>query len=462
MQSFIDKLEKTASLNRWKHQIYRYITSGDYLKNHSIFDVPYTKNEIREKLSKYYNCAHTAELRDYPGADEPILHTANYCQYPDICPVCAARAQSRALAQYAELIKTAARAHRYAYLLTATISDGPQLKERLNVLRDAWRRMRRAGQVRRKRDGDTLYLRRSRGELGKVLAGIAKLEVHRGAGSGLWHPHLHILAFCDEPLDYAAHDASGAVRFTIERGGVEKAASPLSAQWHAATRGQGINIDCRPLYGVPRFRRGMSSEERRQVATLLRAVKDGKALSPEDSIFKQSIEVLKYSTKFNSFRDGRPNYSPQDYLEILYCMAGRRRRNVYGEFRKAGELQYAEQETEAPSSIHYAIYNVNLSCYKDVIDGKNKSQLFLESEKLRAGWMARIQGRYRAAKNRILNNRELWAQCTITTGPEIELLIDNLRQRFRDIIRRYLPTLPCFSPQQIDFELTGATFAGAG
>jgi len=447
----IQELEKTARLNKWKHSIHRYVTAGDYLKGHSILNTPYTKNEIREKLDKLFLCAHTLEIREYKREENPlVLHNANYCKMPDICPVCADRAQARALAKYSDPIKRAAGAHSYVYMLTATIRDGENLSERLAVLRDSWKRFRLMGQKRvRHISAATAEITRSAGEFGKVRACIAKLETQKGAHSGLWHPHFHCLIFADEPIDYKT-------RRLEEFGGRMVNVSNLSAQWITATRGQGINIDCREISATPRFWHGMPDAERRRIARLIAKMRrDG--VTREDSILQQSIEVLKYTTKFSQYQEnGAPAFKPADYLTVLYSLAGRRRRDVYGEFRKHGAVEYQEDETETPAGIHYAYYHSDKAQYELIRAGQDRLIEATESARRRRfAWLSRIQGRYRAAKNRFRNNRDLFLHYTIPDLAEIEKVLDDLRARFRQIIRDHGQAMTPFPQSTIDHLLTG-------
>jgi hypothetical protein len=106
-------------------------------------------------------------------------------------------------------------------MVTLTLPNGPDLRERLGLLLGAWRTM--VGRVRRARSGG-----RNRSALSCCMGGVASAEVKRGSGSGLWHPHLHALVITRGPIDL------GALR--SEWGGIT-AGSNIDAQWVRAGSG---------------------------------------------------------------------------------------------------------------------------------------------------------------------------------------------------------------------------------
>ena len=97
-------------------------------------------------------------------------------------------------------------------MVTLTVKDGPDLAERFTHLHKAQRE---------------LWKRKQRGR-GSVLDGVVgavwSYEIKRGQGSGLWHPHLHMIALAETPPDAFA----------------------LSKEWHSITRDSRI-VDVRPI-----------------------------------------------------------------------------------------------------------------------------------------------------------------------------------------------------------------------
>jgi hypothetical protein len=131
-----------------------------------------------------------------------------------LCPLCAIRRGAKALAAYLgrwEAIKAEKTALR-PFLVTLTVKDGPDLAERFKHLHKGQRE---------------LWMRNHRGR-GSPLDGVAgavwSYEAKRGAGSGQWHPHLHMIALAETIPDQVE----------------------LSNEWHNIT-GDSFIVDVRPI-----------------------------------------------------------------------------------------------------------------------------------------------------------------------------------------------------------------------
>lgn len=102
--------------------------------------------------------------------------------------------------------------HLRPFLVTLTVKDGPDLAERFKHLQDSQRE---------------LWKRKHRAR-GSVLDGVAaavwSYEVKRGKGSGLWHPHLHMVAMAEHQPD----------------------AFELAVEWRNIT-GDSFIVDVRPI-----------------------------------------------------------------------------------------------------------------------------------------------------------------------------------------------------------------------
>ena len=138
-------------------------------------------------------CGEYLAFRHYFTVDQVRLHGASFCMKHLLCPLCAIRRGSKALKAYLDRWEVIARsdAALRPFLVTLTVRDGHDLAERFKHLSDAQRE---------------LWKRRHRGR-GSVLAAVAgavwSFEVKRGSGSGLWHPHLHMVAVAETCPDQA-------------------------------------------------------------------------------------------------------------------------------------------------------------------------------------------------------------------------------------------------------------------
>lgn len=143
--------------------------------------------------SKVTGCGDYLLFRHYHTVDTVRLHAAQFCKKHLLCPLCAIRRGAKSLAAYLarwEAIRAEKTALR-PFLVTLTVKDGEDLDERFRHLHASQRE---------------LWKRKQRGR-GSVLDGVAgavwSYEVKRGLGSGLWHPHLHMIALAESPPDAA-------------------------------------------------------------------------------------------------------------------------------------------------------------------------------------------------------------------------------------------------------------------
>jgi hypothetical protein len=160
------------------------------------------------------HCGEYLLFRHYFTVDLVRLHAAHFCKKHLLCPLCAIRRGAKAMAAYLpryEVVRAAAPLLT-PFLVTLTVKDGADLAERFKHLMESQRE---------------LWMRwhRKRGcAFDGVEAAVWSYEVKRGQGSGLWHPHLHMVAMSAEMPD----------------------AQQLAAEWHAIT-GDSFIVDVRPI-----------------------------------------------------------------------------------------------------------------------------------------------------------------------------------------------------------------------
>lgn len=170
--------------------------------------------ELQRTADRVSQCGDYLAFRHYFTVDKVRLHGAQLCTKHLLCPLCAIRRGAKALKANLDrwsIISQGAPQLR-AYLVTLTVKDGDDLAERFRHLHKAQRE---------------LWKRKQRGR-GCVLDGVAgavwSYEVKRGSNSGLWHPHLHMIALAETQPSQAA----------------------LSAEWHGITRDSFV-VDVRPI-----------------------------------------------------------------------------------------------------------------------------------------------------------------------------------------------------------------------
>jgi hypothetical protein len=394
----------------------------------------YTRRDMYEKLDAIAECASIVELRKY-DTGEIKIHNANYCHNPVVCPVCADRVSKRRRALFSVPLERAVR--RFAveeasgdwrseypknytgvYLATATIRDGDNLKNRIDTLLDAIKRMRKMGQKR--------TAGRSTGEWSKVRAGLSNVEIKIGGGSGQWHVHSHFLLFTDAPIDIRANNSG----YFVKKDNGEKAqVSKLHAEWYAATHGEGINFDLRPV----EFRKVVHGHECKTFS---------------ESVIAQAQEVLKYSTTLSA-KKGTGILNAAQYVELIQRRGNRRLFNAVGLLRcdkrnpesfmdiserELRRLEYIDEMDNKCYEIYASKWQRN-GTYGKVT--KQDGAIFKTSDSIstrfvnirRRGFMAQTaiyQGEYRKQRNNFLKMRFIHSDKNI-----FENLLNECRDAFR-------------------------------
>jgi len=342
-------LERPTGLKKWASELVGIVKAqeSELFTGWDFSAGSLTKLDFTRILRKISGCGSVVELRSAldRGTGEigaPAVHAANYCGQHTICPYCAGRVQDRRGARFRASIEAMAGKYPFAYMVTATIPPVPTWREDLDKLISGWQDFRRMGQVRRrKRKDGTIVESRSGGEWGKVRAGLAKIELKRGSGSGMPHCHYHAIVFTEKPFDYRVWDQAEkhlpkerrrplyrlprrvppSMRFRpcvpawrlrpALTGWV--AASKITSEWFKASGGINFRLD--PLKYRPCDKKA--------------------GRSYEESIFDQSREVLKYATKFDSCPEkGAEALFGRDFIGIRDATYNRRLFVAYGDFRK--------------------------------------------------------------------------------------------------------------------------------
>jgi hypothetical protein len=430
-------LIKYNKLKRFAAHVYDKVLVGverEYPKIDCLFNGDiYTRRDMWEKMDAIAECASLVEMRKYE--DHSItIHNANYCHNPIVCPVCADRISKRRRAIFDEPIRRAVRKfavdrcsgdwrseyprnYTGVYLATATIENGPNLKEQIDTLHESSRRMMKKGQKRGRG--------RSLGEWSKVRAAIGNYEIKRGKGSGRWHVHTHYLLFTDRPIDITRNEG----KYEIVRDGKKIVLSKWSHEWFEATGGKGINFDIKPVQ--------------------YRSFSGGRKHSNfEDSVVSQAQEVLKYSTVLSE-RKGTGLLGSAQYVELIQRRGTRRLFNTYGLMRcdkrnPESLMTVSERElrrleyVESIDQKHYEVYASrwqNGGSYGEPIlqDGA----LFSSSDDMKTKWInirrrsflaqtAKYQGEYRKSRRTIFDSREMYIDKNF-----FEKMLDDCRDAFR-------------------------------
>lgn len=197
-------------------------------------------SKIRRSLD---SCGSWLLFRRRLRTDESRLVGGVSCKIFHLCPLCASRRGSRQAMEYGlKIQQLIAETGCIPVLITRTVKNGPDLKERYEHLNKAHSRM-----VQRRRQSLSSKAgtrgKAARSVLRHVLGSVGSYEFKIGKNSSLWHPHIHEIALLDP--------AAG-IEFTevVIKG--KKVEVPLdfqrelSEEWHHVT-GDSYIVDVRKV-----------------------------------------------------------------------------------------------------------------------------------------------------------------------------------------------------------------------
>lgn len=174
--------EFASRLSRFSKAVASSRAIADYLRSFGVVDA-----EALDRGARMERCGSWCWFRHYLGSGRRVLKGAAFCEQRLLCPWCALRVAMKLGCKYAERVSAAVAADPslVPVLVTLTLRDGPDLRERFARLMDCLKRF--VAGFRLVRSGHR-WLQRYR-----VAGGVCGVEVKRGSGSGLWHVHAHWL-----------------------------------------------------------------------------------------------------------------------------------------------------------------------------------------------------------------------------------------------------------------------------
>lgn len=180
------RLDRNAAMHRRAIQMAQYIR-----------DTQEINDRTSHQANRLTKCGHYLHFRDYYQVDQVRLHRADFCMQHLLCPLCAGRRGAKFTEKYMErteiiLVKDP---DLVPYLVTLTVKDGPDLRERYQHLNRSYRMMMEQRRNAKKGRGNANL------EICKAAGGVGAYEFKRGEGSGLWHPHGHNMWLCHEAPD---------------------------------------------------------------------------------------------------------------------------------------------------------------------------------------------------------------------------------------------------------------------
>lgn len=149
-------------------------------------------------LSSVKNLKSCADFQAWQWFEDhkPHLALAFLCHQPKLCPLCAKIHSVIRAYNVQELVSKVCSRNGYLYNFTLTIKDRDNLSSALSDLDVIRNRL--SYSIRNIQFGK--YLNYT--ELSKIKGYFLKLEIKRGSGSGLWHPHYHGMLYSEQMIDY--------------------------------------------------------------------------------------------------------------------------------------------------------------------------------------------------------------------------------------------------------------------
>lgn len=217
------------------------------------------------------NCGNYLVFNHYHTVDEVRLTKASFCKTHLLCPLCAIRRGAKQVKAYLDKLEAIRNEDPTLkpYMLTLTVKNGHDLKERFNHLTESFSKL-----LKRRRNTKA---GNSTSELIKALGGVYSYELTYSKQHG-WHPHIHMVVLQRD------HDLIDFDKYNPKE-------SRLSQEWLSVT-GDSFIVDIRPIKGNPS---------------------------------EGFIEVFKYALKFSDL-------TPEQNLLAFTLMKGRRLTGAFGAF----------------------------------------------------------------------------------------------------------------------------------
>lgn len=148
-------------------------------------------------MEKLWTCGSWLHFREYFEENETVLKSANFCKRHLLCRACAARRAGKMIQAYQDKVEHVVSTHPgplIPVMITLTVKNGSDLKERINHLKLARSKMLQ------KRRAHINNPSRPVVQYNKVQGSVRSVEITKSK-SGEWHPHVHEFALLSEYID---------------------------------------------------------------------------------------------------------------------------------------------------------------------------------------------------------------------------------------------------------------------
>lgn len=182
-------------IDRYSNAHNRAIVMADYLL------IPPVDSLQKRLSTDLKTCGDYLVFRKYMTFPETDikLHSMISCSHHLLCPFCAMRRAAKNMTAYLSRLGEILKIHPDIKLsmITFTVKNGADLHERFDHLFKSLQKY-----IRMRLKGKSNSSRNSLVELNKALGAVWSYEFKTGKGSGLWHPHCHMIVLHYDDFDF--------------------------------------------------------------------------------------------------------------------------------------------------------------------------------------------------------------------------------------------------------------------
>lgn len=195
-----DRITRFGILKHRSKQQENFLWSLAKFKENYIADKPSEESTQALKAAlKLQGCGNFLLFKNYYTIDQVKLTKFQVCNQHLLCPFCAGIRASRSIDRYTKRVNQLLKENRKLkpILITLTVKNGPDLKERYEHLDKAFKTL-----LKRRRD----WKKKKRGynEFCKIKGAFYSYEQTFNAETKEYHPHIHIFALVEDWIDQEA------------------------------------------------------------------------------------------------------------------------------------------------------------------------------------------------------------------------------------------------------------------
>jgi plasmid rolling circle replication initiator protein Rep len=217
---------------------------------------------VRRAVTSLLTCSAHLIFEVNAENDFARLKSGRFCRCDRLCACCARLRAARLVRDYGRKASSIFRrgGGRFKPVhVVLTVRNGEDLGGRFEMLRSSWAKL--LQQRRNHAKGHRVIT----SVFSESLGGVGSVEIKRGSGSGLWHPHLHAV------LIVRSSDVAADLQ------------QQLKQEWEAATGGDSFNVHVGEVHAIERGQVPTADAMRGAFAEVFKYATKGSQMTPADS-----------------------------------------------------------------------------------------------------------------------------------------------------------------------------------